>query len=98
MTAAGFRPSAVKWHNRHPGMLAHQLREAMGTRRPVRIELRNGAVREARVVRMTRDESLKIADLLEQASNLTVHLEDGDSIKLDEIRTVSEPMKQGDTQ
>lgn len=90
MTAASFRPSAVRFRDRHPGIIAHTLRESMGTGWPVRIELRNGAVRDAYVTSMTRDREINVAQLHEQASNLTVHLQDGTAIKLDEIRAVSE--------
>lgn len=90
MTAAKFIPSHVKFRNRHPGMLAHKLRESMGTDNPVRVELRNGATRTGRVKMIVRDRSVNVAQLHDQASNLTVHFEDGAPIKLDEIRAVDD--------
>lgn len=84
----GFVPGHVRWRYRNPNVIAHELRRAMTIGLSVRIEERNGAGSTARVIRMTRDESINVAHLPEQNSNLTAWLDDGRRVKVDAIKTV----------
>jgi hypothetical protein len=91
VSADNFRPSSVRFRDRNPNMVAHELCQSMSTGRPVRITLRTGAEIEARVTTMTRDEMVNIASLPEQGSNLTARLDTGQAVKLDDIRSVVVP-------
>lgn len=88
MALSGFVPSAVRFRERNPNWLAHELRRTMGTSQTVRVDSYRGTAFTAGVRQITTDESLDAKALGDQQSTLIVYFDDGQVLRLDEIRAV----------